>query len=291
MTVDYINMKKFHTIRQLERKANQIRQDLIKMLVEAGSGHSAGPLDMADVFTALYFHVLNHNPKKPDWDQRDRLYLSNGHICPVRYVTMAHAGYFPKKELMTLRKLGTRLQGHPSRHDFPPIESSSGPLGQGLSIACGAAYAARMDGQRHFVYCLTSDGEHQEGQTWEAAMFAGNNKLHNLIQIMDRNNIQIDGHTEEIMPLEPLRQKYEAFNWHVIEIDGHNIEEVIDACNMAKAIYEKPTVIIAHTIAGKGVDFMEYDYLWHGKPPKPDEGREALRQLRSLGGKIVGEHE
>ncbi|HEX9664330.1 MAG TPA: transketolase [Patescibacteria group bacterium] len=284
-------MKKFHTIRQLERKANQIRQDLIKMLVEAGSGHSAGPLDMADVFTALYFHVLNHNPKKPDWDQRDRLYLSNGHICPVRYVTMAHAGYFPKKELMTLRKLGTRLQGHPSRHDFPPIESSSGPLGQGLSIACGAAYAARMDGQRHFVYCLTSDGEHQEGQTWEAAMFAGNNKLHNLIQIMDRNNIQIDGHTEEIMPLEPLRQKYEAFNWHVIEIDGHNIEEVIDACNMAKAIYEKPTVIIAHTIAGKGVDFMEYDYLWHGKPPKPDEGREALRQLRSLGGKIVGEHE
>lgn len=261
------------------------------MLVEAGSGHSAGPLGMADVFTALYFNVLNHNPKNINWDKRDRLYLSAGHICPVRYAAMARAGYFPVKELMTLRKFGTRLQGHPSNLDLPGLECSSGPLGQGLSIAVGAAIAALVDKKRHYIFCVTGDGEQNEGQIWEAAMLAGKLKLWNLIQIMDRNNIQIDGHTEEVMPLEPLRAKYEAFNWHVIEVDGHNIEQIIDACNEAKAIYEKPTLIIAHTIPGKGVDYMEFEPSWHGKPPKPEEAKAALHQLRTLRGRIVGEHE
>ncbi|OGZ32469.1 MAG: transketolase [Candidatus Portnoybacteria bacterium RIFCSPLOWO2_12_FULL_39_9] len=278
--------------KELKEIANAIRQDIIEMLVEAGSGHSAGPLGMTDVFTALYFGgVLKHDPKNPEWEDRDRLVLSNGHICPVLYATLARAGYFPVEELKTLRKLETRLQGHPHRENLAGIENTSGPLGQGLSQGIGMALAAKMDKKKNQVYCLTSDGEHDEGQTWEAIMFAGKNKLDNLTEIMDRNNIQIDGFTEDVMPLEPLRQKYEAFNWHVIEIDGHNIEEVIDACNKAKAIFEKPVLIIAHTIPGKGVDFMEFDPAWHGIPPKPEEAREALKQLRSLGGKIKSEHE
>lgn len=261
------------------------------MLVKAGSGHSAGPLGMADIFTALYFRVMNHNPRKPDWPDRDRLILSNGHICPVRYVTMAHAGYFPKKELVTLRQYGTRLQGHPERERLPGVETTSGPLGSGLGQASGVAYAARMDKKKFWVYCIMSDGEQEAGNTWEAALFSGKNKLWNLIGIIDRNNIQIDGNTEDIMPLEPLKEKYEAFGWHVLEIDGHNMKAFIDAVGEAKAFVAKPTVIIAHTIPGKGVDFMEYDYLWHGKPPKPDEAKKALHDLRTLGGKIIGEHE
>lgn len=264
----------------LATKANQIRQDIIRMLTLAGSGHTAGPLGMADIFTALYFQILNHNPKKPFWDKRDRLILSNGHICPVLYATMAHAGYFPISELKTLRKLNTRLQGHPHRQSLPGIENTSGPLGQGLSQACGMALAARLNNAKHRIYCLTSDGEHNEGQTWEAIMFAGKYKLNNLTQIIDRNNIQIDGHTEDVMPLEPLRKKYEAFNWHVIDIDGHNFEEIIDACNQAKAIYEKPTLILAHTIPGKGVDFMENDPKWHGIPPSQEEAKLALKYLQ-----------
>ncbi len=279
------------TLKQLERKANLIRQDLIKMLTLAGSGHSAGPLDLADIFTALYFEVLKHDPKNPKWDKRDRLMLSCGHVCPIRYVAMIHAGYLPKKYLNTLRKFGSPLQGHPSLEHWPALEHSSGPLGQGISVAVGSAYAAKMDRKKHFVYCITSDGEHEEGQYWEAVMFAGKNRLNNLIVIVDRNNIQIDGYTEDIMPLEPLRDKYEAFNWHVVDVDGHNIEEFIDACNLGKAIYEKPLAIIAHTIPGKGVDFMEYDFSWHGKPPKENEAKDALNQLRTLGGKIRGEHE
>jgi len=276
---------------RLAKTANDIRQDIIKMLVEAGSGHSAGPLGMADVFTALYFHVLNHNPKNPRWEERDRVVLSNGHITPVWYTTLAHAGYFPKEEMMTLRKINSRLQGHPHVGTTPGVENTGGPLGQGLSQAVGMVLAAKMDGKKHWVYCLMSDGEHDEGQIWEAVMFAGKNKLFQLTGIIDRNNIQIDGMTEDIMPLEPLKEKYEAFNWHVLEVDGHNIQEIIDACNEAKAIYEKPVVIIAHTIPGKGVDFMEFDYLWHGKPPKPDEAKLALKELRTLKGKIVSEHE
>ena len=285
-------MKKF-SIKQLEKKANEIRQDIIKMLLEAGSGHSAGPLGMADIFTALYFHALRHDPKKPNDPKRDRVFLSNGHICPVWYATLAHAGYLPRKEMLTtLRKLGSRLQGHPHRGSLPPILNPSGPLGQGLSQAVGYALAAQMDGNLSFeTYCLMSDGEHDEGQTWEAYQFAAKNKVHNITAIIDRNSIQIDGMTEDVMPLEPFKAKIESFGWHAIEIDGHNMEEIIDACAAAKAVYEKPVAIIAHTIPGKGVDFMEFKYEWHGKPPNKDEARSALRELRSLGGKIKGEHE
>lgn len=262
------------------------------MLETAGSGHSAGPLGLADIFTALYFNVMKHDPKNPDWDGRDILILSNGHCVPIRYVAMAHAGYFPKSELKTLRKYGSRLQGHPERTRLPGLETTSGPLGSGLSQAAGIAKALQIDDVHdRWVYCVTSDGEHNEGNFWEAAMFAGANKLHNLIAIVDRNNIQIDGNTETVMPLENLRGKWEAFGWHVQEIDGHNMESIIDACSMARAIVEKPTVIIAHTIPGKGVPFMEYDYHWHGAPPNSKQAKEALLKLRSLAGKITGEHE
>lgn len=279
------------TVKDLELHANKIRQSVIKMLVAAGSGHSAGPLDMADIFTALYFEVLAHRPNNPKWEGRDRVVLSCGHICPVFYATLAHVGYFPVKELLTLRKFGGRLHGHPHNLAAPGVENSSGPLGQGLSQAIGMALAARLNKERHRVYCIMSDGEQEEGQTWEAIMFAGKYKVNNLTAIMDRNNIQIDGPTEKVMPLEPLKAKYEAFNWHVIEIDGHNMREIIAASEKAKAIVEKPTLILAHTIAGKGVDFMEYDFHWHGKPPKPDEAEKALKQLRTLGGKIKSEHD
>lgn len=279
------------TYTELEKKANQIRKDLIKMLLKGGSGHSAGPLDLADIFTALYFRVLKHDPKNPKWDDRDRLCLSCGHVAPIRYVTMAHAGYLPKTELKTFRKLGTRLQGHPSYHDLPALEHSSGPLGQGTSVAVGMALRAKMDKKKHYVFCVVSDGEQEEGQVWEAAMFAGKHKLNNLIFIMDRNNIQIDGFTEDVMPLEPIRDKYEAFGWHVIDIDGHNIQQIVESCQLAKTIYEKPTIIIAHTIPGKGVDFMEGEPEWHGKPPNEEEARRALRGLRTLDGKITSECE
>lgn len=267
-------------LKSLELKANNIRQDIIKMLVEAGSGHSAGPLGMADIFTALYFNILNIDPKNPDWVERDRLVLSNGHICPVLYATMAHAGFFPVEELKTLRKLGSRLQGHPHRSVLPGLETTSGPLGSGISQAVGMALAAKMDGKGWHVYCLTSDGEHDEGNTWEAVMFAPKYKLNNLTVLIDRNNIQIDGFTENIMPLDNLRAKYEAFGWFVLEIDGHNIRDIIDAFEKAKTIYEKPTVIIAHTIPGKGVSFMEGKFEWHGKPPSVEEAKKALEELK-----------
>ena len=278
-------------IKFLEEKANQIRQSIIKMLVEAGSGHTAGPLGMADIFTALYFHILNHDTKNPDWPERDRLVLSNGHICPVQYAALAHAGYFPIEELKTLRKFGTRLQGHPHRGSLPGIETTSGPLGSGLSQAVGMAIGFKMDGKKNQVYCLMSDGEQEAGNTWEAAMLAGKLKLDNLTALIDRNNIQIDGMTEDIMPLEPLRAKYEAFNWHVLEIDGHNFEEIANAFETARAIYEKPVLLIAHTIPGKGVPEIEFDYKWHGISPKPDQAKVFLERLRTLGGKITSEHQ
>ncbi len=280
-------------ILDIEKKANDIRISIIDMLLEAKSGHTAGPLGMADIFATLYFHTLKHNPKKPDWSERDRLVLSNGHICPVLYATMAHAGYFPVEELKTLRKFGSRLQGHPHRDFLPALETSSGPLGSGLSQAVGMAIADKMDhkdGERR-IYCMLGDGELDEGQNWEAVMLAGKNRLNNLIAVVDRNNIQIDGFTEDIMPLESLSDKWRAFNWFVIEIDGHNIEEIADAFEKAKAIYEKPTVIIAHTIPGKGVKEFERDYRWHGKPPNAEEGKMALKELRTLGGKISSEHQ
>ncbi|MFZ2886503.1 MAG: transketolase [Minisyncoccia bacterium] len=278
-------------IKELESKAEKVRETIIEMLVAAGSGHTAGPLGMTDIFTALYFRVLKHDPKNPAWEERDRLFLSNGHITPVRYATMAHAGYFPVEECLTLRKFGSRLQGHPERERLPGVESTSGPLGSGLSQASGYAYAARMDKKQYRVFCALSDGEHNEGNIWEAMLFAGKNKLSNLTAIIDRNNIQIDGVTEDIMPLEPLRDKYEAFNWHVLEIDGHNIAQFVAACDEAYAIYEKPTVIIAHTIPGKGIKEIERDFRWHGKPPKPEEGKKFLDELRTMGGKISSEHQ
>ena len=284
-------------VTKLEIKANEIRQSIIEMLVEAQSGHTAGPLGMADIFTLLYFEVLQHDPKNPTWADRDRLVLSNGHICPVLYATLAHAGYFPLEELMTLRKFGSRLQGHPHREALPGLETSSGPLGSGLSQAVGMALAERMNNpySAKYFYCLLGDGELNEGQIWEAAMLAGKEKLHNLILIIDRNGIQIDGYTKDIMPLEPLAEKFESFNFDVQEVDGHNIRSVNDAIGKAQAVYGQPSVIIAHTIASKGIDVFERDFRWHGNPPgkgpedrvpRSDQARVALEKLRTLAGLI-----
>ncbi len=284
-------------IKFLEGKALDIRRSIIESLIEAKSGHTAGPLDMADIFTYLYFHALKHDPKKPDWEYRDRLVLSNGHICPVLYATMAHSGYFPVSELMTLRKLGSRLQGHPHREWLPMLENSSGPLGCGLSQAVGMAIADRMDNGRTSdkqFYCLTGDGELDEGSNWEAIMLAGKEKIQNLTVIVDRNNIQIDGFTEDIMPLNPLADKWRAFNWHVVEIDGHNFRDIDRAMGEARAVFDKPSVIIAYTIPSKGIPEFERKFEWHGKPPTtPEEietARKALRDVRSLGGRIEAPH-
>jgi len=284
-------------VTELEFKANEIRQSIIEMLTEAGSGHTAGPLGMADVLTLLYFGILKHDPKNPDWEERDRLVLSNGHICPVLYATMAHAGYFPVEELLTLRKFGSRLQGHPHRQSLPGLENSSGPLGSGLSQAVGMALAERMDNpySAKFMYCLTGDGELQEGQIWEAAFLAGKEQLNNLIVIVDRNGIQIDGYTKDVMPMEPLVEKFEAFNFDVQEVDGHNMRALNDAIGKAQAVYSQPSVIIAHTIASKGVDVFERDFRWHGNPPgkgpedrvtKDKQSSVALEKLRTLAGTI-----
>lgn len=279
------------TIVQLEKKANTIREDIIRMLEAAGSGHSAGPLGLADIFTALYFNIMNINPDEPEWNERDVFFLSNGHCVPVQYAAMAERGYFDVDELLTLRKFGSRLQGHPEREKLQGLENTSGPLGSGVSQAAGYAYTMQyMDNISHrWTYFVTGDGELDEGNIWEAAMFAGKNKLSQLIGFVDRNNIQIDGNTEDVMPLEDLRGKWESFGWHVQEIDGHNIESIIDAASMARAITNKPSIIIAHTIPGKGVDFMEYDYHWHGMPPNSEQAKEALKKLRTLDGKITHE--
>lgn len=286
----------------LKHKANDIRISIIEMLIEAGSGHTAGPLGMADIFTALYFEVLKHNPKRPDWPERDKLILSNGHICPALYATMAYAGYFPLGELMTLRKFGSRLQGHPHREFLPYLENSSGPLGSGLSQAVGMAIADRLDGicesqtltdrlTGRFIYCLMSDGEQDCGNTWEAAMLAGKEKLTNLIGVIDRNDIQIDGFTHDVMPLEPFADKWRAFGWRVIEIDGNDIEEILKGFEEAKGEsldpkkglpLGKPTVIIAETVPGKGVTAFENKFEWHGKAPNKEEGEIALKALRTF---------
>lgn len=274
----------------LEEKAQAIRETIVSMLVEAKSGHTAGPLGMSDIFSAFYFHILKHDPKNPELEERDRLILSNGHIVPVRYSAMAHAGYFPIEECLTLRKFGSRLQGHPERLRLPGLETTSGPLGEGLSQGAGIAKAFLMDSKKQRVYVVMGDGEQNEGQIWEAAMWIGKEKLHNLTAVIDRNNIQIDGMTEDVMPLESLRAKYEAFGWHVLEVNGHDIAAFISAVEEAKAIYEKPTVIIAHTIPGKGVAEIEFDYHWHGKPPTSEEGVKFLKELRTHGGKVTGEY-
>jgi len=273
-------------LKDLKKKANKVRQLIVEMLVEAGSGHPGGSLGMADIFTAFYFHILNHNPKNPNLPDRDRLVLSNGHICPVQYATMALAGYFPLTELKTLRKINSRLQGHPHRTSLSGLETTSGPLGEGLSQAIGISLAGNLDKKNYYVYCLTSDGEHEEGNIWEGVLFAAKNKLHNLIQVVDRNYIQIDGTTEDVMPLDPLKEKYESFNWNAIEVDGNNIKKFIMAIEKAKSMSNKPTIIIAKTIPGKGVSFMENDYRWHGKPPNREEAEKALIELKSAEEKL-----
>ena len=275
-----------YTVEELQEIASEVRQDIVKMLLKAGYGHPAGSLGMADVFVALYYGVLLHDPKNPGWEERDRLILSNGHICPARYAVMAHAGYFDHKELLKLGEFGGILQGHPDKRFLSALETTSGPLGCGLAQASGIAYCARMDKKRFRTFVITSDGEHDEGNHWEAVMFAGKNNLSNLTMIVDRNNIQIDDFTENVMPLEPLADKYKAFGWSVLEIDGHNIEEVINACNKARAIYENPTVIIARTIPGKGVDFMENNPNWHSKSVNDIDAKIALKEIRTMQGKV-----
>ncbi len=290
------------TLQDLELTATTIREDIVKMLLQAGSGHSAGPLGLADIFTALYFDVAKHIPTDPTWEDRDLVLLSNGHCAPVLYATLARAGYFGVEELSTLRKFGSRLQGHPERQKLPGVETTSGPLGCGLSQAAGMALAMKIKNQHHrWIYCIMGDGEQNEGNVWEAAMLCAKYDLHNVIAITDRNNIQIDGTTEYVMPLEDLAAKWESFGWHVLEIDGNNIESIIDALAMARAIVEKPVMILAHTVPGKGVDFMEGDFHWHGipvgledvagSPPKDQQAKVALHELRTLKGKIRSEHE
>jgi len=265
------------SFKKLEKISSTLRQHVIDMLLEAGSGHTAGSLGTADIFAALHFSIMG---------PEDKFILSNGHICPVLYATLAEKKLIPKKDLWTLSKIGSNLQGHPQYGSLPGIEVTSGSLGQGLSQAIGMSLAAKMNGDKYRVYCMTGDGELNEGQVWEAAMFAGNRKLNNLTWIIDRNNIQIDGHTEEIMPLENLRHKLESFNWLVIEIDGHNLEEIINSFNMAKAVTQRPTAIIAYTIPGKGVGFIEYKVEWHGKTPNKKQALEALHDIRTMKGKI-----
>ncbi len=275
-------------VQALTLRAEDIRESIIKMLVEAGSGHTAGPLGMADIFTTLYFRVMKHNPRHPDWVERDRLILSNGHIAPVLYATMAHAGYFPVAELKTLRRFGSRLQGHPHREKLPGLETSSGPLGSGLSQAVGMALMDRLEEHKpdRYFYCCMGDGEMNEGQVWESLLLLNKYKLTKVIPIIDRNTIQIDGYTEDVLPLESLKAKLEAFNFHVIDIDGHDFRDIVRAIGTAKSSLDTPTVIIAHTIPGKGVTAFEGDYRWHGKAPNLEEGRAALKELRTMRGKI-----
>lgn len=278
------NLLDENQIKKIRNHANEIRKSIILMLQEAGSGHTAGAMGMADVFSCLYFSVLKHNSQNPEWADRDRVFLSNGHICPVLYATLAEARYFEKSELMSLRKIDSRLQGHPHIKSIPGVENTSGPLGQALSQAIGMTLALKLDQKPNHVYCLMSDGEIQEGQNWEAFMYAGNKKLNNITVLIDRNNIQIGGFTHEIMPLKPLKQKLEAFGWHTLEIDGHNIEQIIQSCEQAINFQAGPTAIICNTTPGKGVDFMENLPEWHGKPPNKEEAEKALAQLNNQEG-------
>ena len=268
------------TKEELQKIAKEVRCDIVKMIYDAGSGHPAGALGMADLVTALYFAILNHDPKNPNWDERDRLFLSNGHICSVLYSAMQRAGYFSTSELKKFRKFGSFLQGHPERTKLAGIESTSGPLGEGLAQASGYALAARLDEKRFRVYVICSDGEHDEGNHWEAVMFAAKYNLSNLTLFIDRNQIQSDGPTEEIMPLNSLKDKYKAFNWNVLEINGHDFDEIVNAVNQARVEYQKPTAIICNVTAGKGVSFMEENYKWHAKGITKEELEQALIDLK-----------
>lgn len=265
-------MESSELVDRLKKTATEIRKDVIRSLASAGSGHLGGSLGLADVFTVLYFHQLRHKPDYPDWPDRDRLVLSIGHVAPLLYASLAHSGYFPKEELLTLRKLGSRLQGHPGRdHGLPGIELSAGSLGQGLSVAVGMAIAAKLDGKSLKVYAVLGDGELQEGAVWEAAMSAAHHKLGNLLAIVDRNKVQIDGKVSHVMEIEPLTDKWKAFGWHVIECDGNDIQSLLSSFAEAEKIKQKPVVIIAHTKMGKGVKAIEDDYRWHGKAPGEKE--------------------
>ncbi len=265
----------------LTKTAYELRINVIDMLIEAQSGHTAGPLGMAEVFSVLYFSgLVNINPQNKTAPDRDRVILSNGHIAPIRYAAMAKAGFFASEMLHTFRKLHSPLQGHPSVQDLPEIETSSGPLGQGISQAVGIAIGLRHEQSSSHVYCLISDGECQEGQTWEALVFANSKNLTNLTVVIDRNRIQIDGSTDEIVPgLEPLAQKLQAFGWETLSIDGNDVSDIIEALGQSKKKRNKPLVIIANTTPGKGVSFMEDDYLWHGKAPTKAEGQQAKQEL------------
>ena len=275
--------------RQIAKKAQKIREDIIRSLVAAGSGHSGGPLGLADIFAALFFSILHLKPEEPEWKDRDVLIMSNGHCAPVLYAAMAERGFFDVEELKSLRKFGSRLQGHPESLALPGLETTSGPLGCGLSQAAGFAYSLQYldHNTQRFVYCVLGDGELNEGNIWEAAMFAGKYRLSQLVAIVDRNNIQISGSTEAVMPLEDLKGKWESFGWHVQEIDGHNIESIVEAASMARAITNRPSVIIAHTIPGQGVDFMENDYKWHGMVPNEEQAKRALEEIRASDGRIL----
>jgi transketolase len=264
----------------LKATAKAIRQQVVVSLAASGSGHLGGSLGLADVFTVLYFSQLYHNPETPLWPSRDRLILSIGHVAPVFYATLAEAGYFPKEELKTLRKLGSRLQGHPGRdHGLPGIELSAGSLGQGLSVAVGMALAAKMDKQEWKVYSIHGDGELQEGSIWEAAMSASHHKLGNLVAIIDRNKVQIDGKVSVVMEIEPLAEKWNAFGWQVFECNGNDIGQLIEAFEEAGKIVDKPSVIIANTLMGKGIKSIENDYRWHGKVPSPGQVEDFLKQI------------
>ena len=265
-------------VKKIEEKAKQIRRLIIQMLAKAGSGHPGGSLSATDLITALYFAVLKHNPKDPDWPQRDRFHLSKGHCCPLWYALLSESGYFPKEELMTLRQLGSLLQGHPDRRT-PGIEAASGSLGQGLSVALGMSLAAKMDKRDYRVYVLLGDGEIQEGNIWEAAMAASHYHCDNLCAILDYNGFQIDGKIKDVMGLEPLIGKWQAFGWHTIEINGHNMKDILSAYAEAKTMKTKPTIIIAHTIKGKGVSFMENVVDFHGRAPTKEEAEKALKEL------------
>jgi len=267
-------------INELKKISFEIRKDVIKSLSEAGSGHLGGSLGLADIFTCLYFNILNHNPQKPSWEERDRLILSIGHVAPVFYTALAHAGYFDKKELFTLRKLGSRLQGHPGKeHGLPGIELSSGSLGQGLSVSVGLALAAKIDKKDWRVFSIHGDGELQEGAIWEAAMSAAHYKLNNLIALVDRNSVQIDGKTSDVMEIEPLDGKFESFGWNVLHCDGHNHKNIIETYEKAFQYKNKPTVIIAKTNMGKGIESIENDFSWHGKVPSAEQADTFIIEL------------
>jgi len=265
-------------IKELENKAKQIRRLIIQMLAQAGSGHPGGSLSATDLITALYFSVLRHNPKDPEWPDRDRFHMSKGHCCPLWYAVLAETGYFSKDKLLTLRKMGSMLQGHPDRRT-PGVDAASGSLGQGLSVALGMGLAAKIDKRDYRIYVLLGDGEIQEGNVWEAAMACSHYKCDNLCAILDYNGFQIDGKIKDIMNLEPVVAKWQAFGWHTIEIDGHNMEQILSAYAETKTIKGKPSIIIAHTIKGKGVSFMENVVDFHGRAPTKEEAEKALKEL------------